>query len=131
MASSYQSIGGMDNTTEQDRISKYETRLPFKLEVLAAGAYALGPISGLTLLILEHKNDYVRFHAWQSVLTLGIMLLLHLIFIWSTVMSWLLFVGDLCLIGWLGYNAYIESDALNRYKVPYIGDIAERWVEEE
>jgi uncharacterized membrane protein len=37
----------------------------------AALAYLAGPFSGVLLLIVERANQYVRFHAWQSVLGLG------------------------------------------------------------
>lgn len=29
----------------------------------------LPPAGGVLLLLLEHKSDYVRFHAWQASLT--------------------------------------------------------------
>jgi uncharacterized membrane protein len=37
----------------------------------AALAYLAGPFSGLLILLVEHRNRYVRFHAWQAVLGLG------------------------------------------------------------
>ncbi|KAI8849545.1 hypothetical protein BC829DRAFT_361871, partial [Chytridium lagenaria] len=43
-----------------DRINKYETRLPVRLDVEAASAYVLGLVSAALLLIMETKNDYVR-----------------------------------------------------------------------
>ncbi|HUG92405.1 MAG TPA: hypothetical protein VML55_16320, partial [Planctomycetaceae bacterium] len=37
----------------------------------AALAYLAGPFSGMTILLAERRNRYVRFHAWQAVLGLG------------------------------------------------------------
>lgn len=37
----------------------------------AALAYLAGPFSGMTILLAEQRNRYVRFHAWQAVLGLG------------------------------------------------------------
>lgn len=37
----------------------------------AALAYLAGPFSGMTILLVERRNRYVRFHAWQAVLGLG------------------------------------------------------------
>ena len=37
----------------------------------AALAYLAGPFSGILILMVERANDYVRFHAWQSVVGLG------------------------------------------------------------
>ena len=39
--------------------------------VAAALAYLAGPFSGMTILLAERRNLYVRFHAWQAVLGLG------------------------------------------------------------
>lgn len=61
---------------EDDRINQYETSLPLRLtifglllmcrlDVEAAAAYAFPPVTGVALLMLEHNNSYIRFHAWQ------------------------------------------------------------------
>jgi hypothetical protein len=47
-----------------DSVNKYETRLPMSLDVEAALTYVGMVFSGILFLILETKNDYVRFHAW-------------------------------------------------------------------
>lgn len=50
------------------RDNPYGTRFKIRLDFEAPLAYLLGAISGILLLILETRNDYVRFHAWQSTL---------------------------------------------------------------
>ncbi|KAJ3292642.1 hypothetical protein HK104_005137 [Borealophlyctis nickersoniae] len=115
-----------------DRINKYETSLPIRVDIEAALCYALGCLSGIVFLIFETKNDYVRFHAWQSCLTFVIVVAVQIFFsLFSSVMSWLIFAIELALIGWLGYNAYINGDSLDRYEVPYVGRIASQWVDSE
>jgi uncharacterized membrane protein len=42
----------------------------------AALAYLAGPFSGLLILLVERSSVYVRFHAWQAVLGLGVLGLL-------------------------------------------------------
>ena len=37
----------------------------------SALAYLAGPFSGVLILLAEHTNDEVRFHAWQSIIGLG------------------------------------------------------------
>lgn len=45
----------------------FSTSLPMRLDYEACMAYLLlPPAGGALLLMLEHKSDYVRFHAWQS-----------------------------------------------------------------
>lgn len=58
----------------QARVNTFETGLGLRVDIEAALAYALGPFSGILLLILERHNDYVRFHAWQSSLVFTIMI---------------------------------------------------------
>lgn len=36
-----------------------------RLDIEAAVAYAFPPVTSVALLILEHNNSYIRFHAWQ------------------------------------------------------------------
>lgn len=47
-----------------------ETSTGLKKETLAALAYFLGPVTGIVILLLE-KNDYIRFHAMQSTVVFG------------------------------------------------------------
>ena len=48
-------------------VNLFETSLPLRLDYEAMLAYLLlPPAGGVFLLVVEHKSDYVRFHAWQS-----------------------------------------------------------------
>jgi len=82
-------------------------------------------------LIFEHKSDYVRFHAWQSGLLFTAIFVLHLIFSWSTFISWVMFVCDLGLIGYLTMRAYRDADTLDRCEVPFFGKLASRILDDE
>ena len=44
---------------------KYLILTTARLDLEAAAAYIFPPISSVILLIFEHSNSYVRFHAWQ------------------------------------------------------------------
>lgn len=55
-----------------------------------------------------------RFHAWQSSLLFTALFVVHLLFSWSTFLSWVFFFGDLVLIAWLVLNAYRDADTLDR-----------------
>ena len=54
-----------------------------------------------------------RFHAWQSALLFTALFVLHLIFSWSTVLSWIIFIGDLGIIGYLTFRAYRDGKCFN------------------
>lgn len=55
-----------------------------------------------------------RFHAWQSSLLFTAILVLHLLLSWSSFLSWVLFLCDLLLIGFMGLKAYQDADTLDR-----------------
>ncbi|CAG8500936.1 5475_t:CDS:2 [Ambispora gerdemannii] len=97
--------------SNQIKVNTYETDLPIRVDFAAAMTYILGCITGVMFLILEQKNDYVRFHAWQ--------------------LSFLLLLVELGLIGFLAYRAYVDGATLERYEVPYFGPLASLWVDNE
>jgi hypothetical protein len=63
----------MPGSNPSDRTNKYDTTLPIRLDILAALPYLFPPLTGLLILVLETANDYVRFHAWQSVLVFSVL----------------------------------------------------------
>ncbi|KAL4906102.1 hypothetical protein BDW74DRAFT_151282 [Aspergillus multicolor] len=113
-------------------LGAFETSLPIRMDVEAMLAYLLlPPAGGVFLLLLEHKSDYVRFHAWQSSMLFTAIFIIHLIFSWSSLLSWLMFIGDLALIGFLSMKAYQDVDTLEHFEVPIIGPLANSFVDNE
>lgn len=91
-------------------LEAFQTSLPMRLDYEAMLAYLLlPPAGGVFLLLTEHKSDYVRFHAWQSSMLFAVIFIVHLIFAWSTVISWMLFAFDLILIAFLAMHAYRDG----------------------
>ncbi|KAJ1870329.1 hypothetical protein H4R99_007206 [Coemansia sp. RSA 1722] len=114
------------------RISRYETSLSLRYDVEASLAYALGVFSGALLLVMEKKNDYVRFHAWQSALlsiaSFVVLVLTALIF---NSLYWLVFLAAGCLHIYMIRRAYLDGAVFERYPLPYIGPLAMQLVDEE
>ena len=54
---------------EQDKTAVSGTGLD--PQFAAALAYLAGPFSGMTILLAERTNRFVRFHAWQAIIGLG------------------------------------------------------------
>ncbi|KAI9762112.1 MAG: hypothetical protein M4579_000592 [Chaenotheca gracillima] len=122
--------GGFANARE--RVSEWETSLPLRVDVEAALAYLiLPPAAGVILLLVEWRSDYVRFHAWQSSLLFAAIFVIHLIFSWSTAISWILFVVDIALILFLAHRAYRDADTLERFEVPFFGRLASSILDDE
>ena len=87
--------------------------------------YVLGWLSGLVLLLIE-KNEFVRFHALQSVLTFGCLTIIGI------VLGWIPFIGNvIAIIVWLLALALwiimmIKAYQGERFKLPVTGDWTER-----
>jgi len=88
--------------------------------------YVLGWITGIVFLILEKENKFVRFHAFQSLLTFLPLSVLAWILTQIPIVGWVLagLVWVLILILWLVlmFKAYQGE----KYKLPIVGDIAEK-----
>ncbi|KAF2209437.1 hypothetical protein CERZMDRAFT_100231 [Cercospora zeae-maydis SCOH1-5] len=120
-------LGGRGGLT-----SIYETSLGLNIALESTLAYLLlPPAGGVVLLLFEHKSDYVRFHAWQSALVFSALFLVHIIFSWTAVISWLLFILDIVLIGYLAYGAWRYAETLDRVEVPIFGRLASSFVDDE
>lgn len=78
----------------REELDMFTTSLGWRLDYEACLAYLLlPPAGGVFLLVMEHQSDYVRFHAWQSSLLFAFVFVVHVIFSWSSFISWILFIG--------------------------------------
>ncbi|KAJ2801932.1 hypothetical protein H4R20_003479 [Coemansia guatemalensis] len=114
------------------RISRYETSLSLRYDVEAAMAYVLGMFSGALLLVLEKKNDYVRFHAWQSsLLSAAAFVVLFLTALISNLLYWLTLLATIAALGYMARRAFLDGAVFERYALPYVGPLAIQFVDEE
>ncbi|KAF2761461.1 hypothetical protein EJ05DRAFT_483828 [Pseudovirgaria hyperparasitica] len=146
--------------SRREEVDMFETRLGLRMDYEACLAYLLLPPAGaVLLLVLEHKSDYVRyvagwaglvekclymkrnkvlmcgesdrFHAWQSALMFSVVFIVHVIFSWSAFISYIMLVGDLGLIGYMTYRAYLDAELLDRFEVPFFGPLASSILDDE
>ena len=96
--------------SRREDVDMFTTSLGWRLDYEACLAYLLlPPAGGVLLLMLEHQSDYVRFHAWQSSLLFAFVFVIHIIFSWSSFISWGLFVGVIyCYVGKEGSESVSE-----------------------
>jgi uncharacterized membrane protein len=103
----------------------------------AALAYLAGPFSGILILMVERANEYVRFHAWQSIvglgglglLSAGLLVLSFLTLLLSPMVFTLLFwlarlLGVLWVALWM--ICLVKAFTGNRWMMPVAGRHAER-----
>ncbi|PHH61654.1 hypothetical protein CDD81_8065 [Ophiocordyceps australis] len=116
----------------ETHMSGFDTSLGLRLDYEACLAYlALPPLGAIILLILERNSDYVRFHAWQSALLFTALMILHLIFSWSSFFNWCFFIGDIVLMAFLTMRAYKDAEVLDRFEVPFFGRVASHILDDE
>ena len=90
--------------------------------------YLLGFITGVAFLVLEKEDRYVRFHAMQSTLVFGGLVVLNILLGMVPILGWLIsfLLLPATLVLWLVlmFKAYQGE----KYKLPVVGDIAEQQV---
>ncbi len=89
--------------------------------------YVLGWITGLVFFLLEKEDEFVRFHAMQSMITFGVIHVISLV-VWvipliGVIISYLISLVSLVLWIILMIKAYQGE----KFKLPVIGDLAEEY----
>lgn len=81
------------DTLDAEPTSTTTTDTGLDANVLAALSYVLGPLTGLVVYLVEPEDDYVRFHAAQSITTFGLLFVASIVFsVVQTVLFTVLFV---------------------------------------
>lgn len=88
--------------------------------------YALGWITGIIFLIMEKENQFVRFHAVQSIVAFGAITVVDIVLSFipfiGLILNWI--IGVLALILWI--VMMLKAYRGEKYKLPWAGDIAEK-----
>ena len=89
--------------------------------------YVLGWVTGIIFLILEPKNKFVRFHAFQSIVVFGTITVASMILTWIPFIGWIFgtIIGIAAFILWIVLMVQAAQGLL--YKLPWAGDLAEKW----
>lgn len=105
----------------------------YGLEENLAGAlcYVAWAITGIIFLVIEKENQFVRFHAMQSIITsialFVITIVLSIIPLFGWILSLLLtpvILGIWLFMMWKAYKG-------ERFKLPFAGDFAEKQLKNE
>jgi len=89
--------------------------------------YVLGWVSGLVFVLIETESKFVRFHAMQSICVFGGITGAGI------GLGWIPFIGGVfsVLIGVLGLALWIilmiRAYQGAKFKLPWSGDLAEKW----
>jgi uncharacterized membrane protein len=88
--------------------------------------YLLGWVTGMIFAVLEKKSTFVRFHAWQAILTFGVLTVAYLILFWIPFVGWILSILIWVLMFALWIILLIQAGSGKMWKVPLLGDLAEK-----
>lgn len=123
------------------KVEEIKTTLGINEHIEGALCYVLGFVTGLIFLIIERENKFVRFHALQSIATFLPLLIIvseiervilsPTIGFSLTIFGILIYVGILSaiwvLIGLLWILLIYKASRGEKYKLPVVGKIAERY----
>jgi len=105
-----------------------QTSVGLAENVVGLLCYVLGWVSGLVFILIEQENKFVRFHAMQSMIVFGVLMIANFVIGWIPYIGaffvWITSVVAFILWIVLMVKAYQGA----RYKLPWAGDLAERWV---
>jgi uncharacterized membrane protein len=89
--------------------------------------YLLGWVTGLIFWFVEPDKKFVRFHAMQSIIASVVLMIIYFIFSWVWIIGWIIsgLVGLLAFILWI--VLMIKAYQGQMYKLPVIGDLADKW----
>lgn len=100
-------------------------------------AYFCPPLTSVVILLLERENKEVQFHAWQGILFgggyIGVMIALQIFSVVLGAIASFLGIMVSLLIPLFGIGAFViwivclvKAYQGERWKIPYLGDIAVR-----
>lgn len=99
-------------------------------KMMGALAYLLGPVTGILLLLTEKKNAFVRFHAMQSTLVFGGIILLYVVLAIIPIIGWLVLVVISSILPLASFILWLvlmwKAYTGDKFKLPYFGDLAEK-----
>ncbi len=109
---------------KKEKVSLGATSCGMKAELAAALSYLCGFVTGIIFFIVEKKNEFVRFHAMQSILLFAPLFVLGIILKMIPIVGWI--IGILVSLGsfilWI--ILLIKASQGEYFELPWIGKIA-------
>jgi len=121
-------LGVATTPTESAATPEAESSTGLSANVAGLLCYVAGWITGIVFIVLEKKSVFVKFHAWQSIMTFGVLTVANLILRWIPFVGWVLsiLIGILMFVLWI--ILIIQAGSGKMWKVPWAGDWAEKQI---
>jgi len=106
--------------------SKEKTSMGLEPNLAGLLCYVLGWVTGIIFLILEKGNQFVRFHAVQSIVVFGALTVANIILSFIPFIGWVLssLISVLMFILWI--ILMLKAYKGEKYKLPWAGNFAEK-----
>jgi uncharacterized membrane protein len=104
-----------------------KTSMGLEQNVAGLLCYVVGWITGLIFFLMEKDNKFVRFHAMQSILVFGGLTIISIIISIIPFLGWVItsLISVLALVLWI--LLMIKAYQNVWYKLPWVGDLAEKY----
>jgi len=121
-------LGVAATPTEAAAKPEAESSTGMSANVAGLLCYVLGWVTGIIFIVWEKKSTFVKFHAWQSIMTFGVLTVAQLVVAWIPFVGWILsvLIGILMFVLWL--ILIIQAGTGKMWKVPWAGDWAEKQI---
>ena len=111
---------------KKEKVSLGATSCGMTAELAAALSYLFGFVTGIIFFIVEKKNEFVRFHAMQSIILFASLFVLRFILLIIPIIGWIF--GILISVGafilWI--ILMIKASQGEYFELPWIGKISRK-----
>jgi uncharacterized membrane protein len=131
-------LGAPEKPSEVTAKPEMESSTGLSDNVAGLLCYVAGWITGIVFVVLEKKSTFVKFHAWQSIMTFGVLTVIQIIlsiigaatFIFSPGWWFLHVLGIIVWVitGILWIILIIQAGSGKMWKVPWAGNWAEKQI---
>jgi uncharacterized membrane protein len=121
-------LGAIVKSPEGAAKPEAESSTGLSANVAGLLCYVLAWVTGIVFVVLEKKSTFVKFHAWQSIMTFGVLTVAQLVLGWIPFAGWILsiLIGILMFVLWI--ILIIQAGSGKMWKVPWAGDWAEKQI---
>jgi uncharacterized membrane protein len=121
-------LGAPAKPSEVEATPEAESSTGLSANVAGLLCYVAAWITGIVFVVLEKKSTFVKFHAWQSIMTFGVLTVAQLVLGWIPYAGWILsiLIGILMFVLWI--ILIIQAGSGKMWKVPWAGDWAEKQI---
>ena len=119
-------FGASVETSEGAAKPEAESSTGMSANIAGLLCYVAGWITGIIFAVIEKKSKFVKFHAWQSIMTFGVLTVAQLVLMWIPFVGWILAIIIRVMMFVLWIILMIQAGSGKMWKLPWAGNWAER-----